>query len=105
MELVIKNLFEKTITVDTNLSVLKNLQANGIDWLQSCGGKGRCTTCAMQVVQGAEYLSPLTAFEQKEQQTGRLRTNERLACQCFAKDTITVNVPERFKLPHLTYSY
>jgi 2Fe-2S ferredoxin len=104
MEVVIKNLFDKTITLDSNISILKNLQANGIDWLQSCGGKGRCTTCAMQVLEGTENLSPLTAFEQKETQTGRLRANERLACQCTAIDSVVVAVPERCKLPHLTYS-
>ena len=60
-------------------------QAAGYYWPTTCGGEGRCTTCACVVVEGASSLSEMGRFEQKslvyERGESVLRTATRLACQ------------------------
>jgi 2Fe-2S ferredoxin len=105
IELVIVNLYNKKIVCDSSQTVLKNIQEAQIDWLQACGGKGRCTTCAMRVIAGEKNLTELTVFEQKQQESQRLQANERLACQCKMLGNIMVEVPQRLQLPHQTYGF
>ena len=66
-------------------SVMGAAQALGYYWPTTCGGEGRCTTCACEVLEGAASLSPMGRAERKslvyERGEGVLRTNVRLACQ------------------------
>jgi len=59
--------------------------ALGYYWPTTCGGEGRCTTCACEVLQGAGLLSPIGRSERKalvdERGEQVLETNVRLACQ------------------------
>lgn len=104
-EITIKNLSQTTIeTNDQNSSILSVLHENGIDWMHACGGKGRCTTCKMIVLNGLKNISPLSEFEQKVKKLGALKESERLACQCQLQGDIEIKVPEKNKLPHLNYS-
>ena len=104
-DIVIQNLnYIRISTEDNGEHVLKKIQGAYIDWMQACGGKGRCTTCRMVVLSGAGHLSEPTPFEQKQLDAGRLRPDERLACQCVAHGDIEVRVPDRSKLPHLKYT-
>ncbi len=103
-QLVIKNLNEKVISAEEEKSILKNIHADGTDWLFMCGGKGRCTTCKIIVHEGEENLSPLTESEKKYRTFGRLATHERLACQVFAKGNAVFSCEKENKLPHLSYS-
>ncbi len=72
--------------------------------MQSCGQKGRCTTCAFEVLEGNENLSQPSEAELKYRDLGRLPENFRLACQTFAMGPVLIKVPESLKLPHLIYS-
>ena len=76
----------------------------GQDWMQACGGKGRCTTCGFEVLGGHENLSPATEAEMRYLAAGRLKPGERLACQAMACGPLLIRVPERNKLPHLNYN-
>ncbi|WP_224999877.1 2Fe-2S iron-sulfur cluster-binding protein [Cesiribacter sp. SM1] len=104
--ITIQNLDNKTVEVTEMIqSVLQAMGAAGVDWMHACGGKGRCTTCAMKVVEGAENLSTYTEAEQRMQRQGRLPKVYRLACQCIVeKGRVVVRVPESGKLPHLEYT-
>jgi 2Fe-2S ferredoxin len=105
VKIVIENLAQKEVVHRGSASsVLSVLQNNYIDWMHACGGKGRCTTCKMIVVEGADQLSPLSGAELTYQQRGELATNERLACQTSARGSFKIRVPEETKLPHLTYT-
>ena len=57
----------------------------GYYWPTTCGGEGRCTTCACEVVEGAAAVSPMGRSEEKtlvdERGPSVLRTSIRLACQ------------------------
>ncbi len=103
--IVIKNLKEKTLEVqDFSKTILQHVQQNNLDWMQACGGKGRCTTCKVIVLQGVENLEPKTQPELQYESQGLLINNERLSCQAKIKGSITILVPEEGQLPHIKYS-
>jgi ferredoxin, 2Fe-2S len=103
--ILIQNLNGKIIqTGDTTRPLLYHLQQNYIDWMHACGGKGRCTTCKVMVVEGMLNTGPLTQAEQKYKEIGALHGEERLACQMNVVGDITVRVPDEGKLPHVLYN-
>jgi ferredoxin len=60
-------------------------QAAGLYWPTTCGGEARCTTCACDVIAGAEGLSEMGRAERRalvdERGEAVLATSVRLACQ------------------------
>ena len=103
--LTVQNLSNLVIEVEEGQTLLKALQAEGVDWMHACGGKGRCTTCRIIVQQGMEHLGPLTDSELRYRNNHRLQDNERLTCQCtLSGGDVTGKVPEQTKLPHMNYS-
>lgn len=105
VKIVIENLDKKELEVNNDTqTVLNYLQVNFVDWMHACGGKGRCTTCKMEVISGAENLTKPTAAELKYQQAGELEGNERLTCQARVVGDIVIRVPESGKMPHLNYT-
>lgn len=105
VKITIENLAQKEVVVlDSSQSLLKIFLNEYIDWMHACGGKGRCTTCKMEVVAGMEQLSPPTQPELKYREQGRLKENERLACQTCAIGNCRVLVPDECKMPHMNYS-
>ena len=103
--LTIENLPGATLNVLAGTTLLAAIQAAGYDWMHACGGKGRCTTCRLEVVHGLDHFSALTGAEQRYRQAGRLQAHERLACQAqLPEGAATGRVPEATKLPHLRYS-
>jgi ferredoxin len=68
---------------------------NGIDIytfvgkMTNCGGYGQCGTCIVEIVEGAENLSPRTEFETRKLK--KKPENYRLACQTIVNGPISVN--------------
>lgn len=66
-------------------TVMGAAQVRGYYWPTTCGGEGRCTTCACEVLEGAALLSDMGRAERRslvdERGEGVLRTAVRLACQ------------------------
>ncbi|MGI4834833.1 MAG: 2Fe-2S iron-sulfur cluster-binding protein [Janthinobacterium lividum] len=79
--LTIEGLDGSSLPMLPGATLLAAIQAAGHDWWHACGAKGRCTTCCLRVLAGAEALAPLTEPERRYQAAGRLRPDERLACQ------------------------
>jgi 2Fe-2S ferredoxin len=104
VKIVIENLHRKELTGIEGRTLLKIFQEAGQDWLQECGGKGRCTTCRFQVLPGSDRLSELTQAELHYAARGELSGQERLACQARVAGDCTIRVPDACKLPHLNYS-
>ena len=105
VKVVIENLNRQEIAIfDAQKSIIFHIGQAGVDWMQSCGQKGRCTTCAFEVLEGGENLSPLSEAEAKYRTAGRLPEGYRLACQAFALGPVRIKVPDHVKLPHLSYS-
>lgn len=104
-KIIIKNLGQKVVPFETNgQSALSVFQANRQDWMHACGGKGRCTTCSMQILSGHAHLSPPSPHELRYIKLGKLAKDVRLACQTLCTGDVEVAVPEAYKLPHLSYS-
>ncbi|MBO0357736.1 (2Fe-2S)-binding protein [Hymenobacter sp. BT186] len=102
--LTVQNL-PATVPVPAGSTLLAALQAAGHDWMHACGAKGRCTTCRIILVSGAESLTPPTAAELRYQAAGRLQLTERLTCQTHLPEgDVTGRVPEATKLPHVRYA-
>ena len=100
----IKNL-DKTISViDTTRPLLFLLQEHYIDWMHACGGKGRCTTCKVEIITGHKNISAETSVEAMYRLAGALQQDQRLACQVLISGDVTVRVPDDCRLPHLSYT-
>lgn len=69
------------ITIEHGLTLLEISQLNGIPHTSLCGGKGRCTTCRIEVTKGLENLAPPSSAEARTLKAIKARENVRLACQ------------------------
>lgn len=109
-KVVIKSLFDKEVAIkDENKSLLWHFQQTSIDWMQACGGKGKCTTCKVKIFEGKEYLKELTEAEQKFIKQKRLLDSERLTCQAsfmenIEKKILSIGIPKKYRFPHIKYS-
>ena len=78
-------------------TVMGAAQALGYYWPTTCGGEGRCTTCACDVIDGAAALSEMGRSERNslvaERGEGVLRTAVRLACQARLRGDVTIRKP------------
>jgi len=105
-DIIIENLNNIKLSADISAkNVLEIIHNHYIDWMHACGGKGRCTTCKMQIIKGKENLSALSKFEQAYKEADKLADNERLTCQAMLLGDIVIKVPESGKLPHVDYSF
>jgi len=105
VKIIIENLAQKEVLLtEMNKTALYQFQTNYVDWMHECGGKGRCTSCKMIVLEGMENLSGQTPAEKKYLEQGLLKTDERLACQVRVLGNLKVKVPDESKLSHLKYS-
>ena len=104
-KIIIRSLDNKELEVVAfPKTILNHIQAAYLDWMHTCGGKGRCTTCRVIVDQGIENLSPPTEAELRYKEKNMLLDLERLSCQAIVMGDIEVTVPNDCKLPHLKYS-
>ena len=102
--LLVENLSDGVVSVPADSTLLRALQAAGHDWLHACGGKGRCTTCRLEVLEGLTCLTPPTDAELRYRAAGRLLAHERLTCQTrLPEGHVTGRVPNATKLPHVRY--
>ncbi len=66
-----------------------SLQAQ-IPHAHACGGKGRCSTCRVTVVEGLDHCRPRTVLETQLARRLHLSDEVRLACQTSIRGNITV---------------
>src|SRR4051812_36060628 len=93
--ILIQNLHNLKLDVsDEKLPLLKHFQDHYLDWMHACGGKGRCTTCKLKVLNGLQNFEPLTEAEQRFHRLGALAEDERLSCQARIFGDVIVCVPE-----------
>ena len=78
-------------------TVMAAAKAHGYYWPTTCGGQGRCTTCALTVVSSAENLSDMGHSERQaiEAELGpmALARGTRLACQARVLGDVVVLKP------------
>jgi ferredoxin, 2Fe-2S len=102
-KIVIDNVGKELVVDDLSKTLLKHFHEHRVDWMQSCGGKGKCTTCKVIVRAGFENFSAPTSVEWRYRAVRGLNDNERLACQTKISGDVTISAPNEYKLPHITY--
>ncbi len=91
------------ISAGPGATIMGAARALGYYWPTTCGGEGRCTTCACEVVDGADELAPMGRSERavlvEERGPAVLSTRVRLACQARVVDGGTVVVRKNGVVP------
>ena len=71
----------KTVTMVPGFTVLEASRFNNIPHASVCGGRGRCSTCRVRVMRGAEHLPPPSPEEARVLERVGAPPQVRLACQ------------------------
>lgn len=71
-------------------TIQETLNINGIELAAVCGGRGRCTTCRVRIIDGLEKLPKPNAIEAAALHRIDAHPSIRLACQCRPVETVTV---------------
>lgn len=80
----------ETVRVPRGFSVLEASRLGGVPHYAVCGGKGRCSTCRVQVLDGGAALPPPGSVEQATLSRIGADPGVRLACQLHPVDDISV---------------
>jgi adenylate cyclase len=80
----------ETIEVPRGFTVLEASRLGGIPHYSVCGGKGQCSTCRVQVIDGHASLPLPDAIEQKTLARIGAAPDVRLACQLRPTHDVTV---------------
>jgi len=80
----------KTVSVGVGLSVLEASRAAGIPHVSICGGRGRCSTCRIQVLHGLDSQPSSEGRERATLQSISAPGDVRLACQLRPTHNLTV---------------
>lgn len=80
----------ESVRVPLGFSVLEASRLGGIPHYAVCGGKGRCSTCRVQVLEGAETLPPPQPIEQATLTRIGADYGVRLACQLHPTANVSV---------------
>ncbi len=71
----------RVLPVDAGATVLEVLRDHGVPHASVCGGRGRCTTCRVKVVDGGDDLPPPRRDEAQDLRRIEAEPDVRLACQ------------------------
>ena len=80
----------KTVLIQPGLSVLEASRSAGIPHVSVCGGRGRCSTCRVQILQGADRLPEVEDLERQTLKRIAAPDDVRLACQLRPNHNLTV---------------
>ncbi|SDO90166.1 adenylate cyclase [Phyllobacterium sp. YR620] len=80
----------ETVQVPRGFSVLEASRLGGIPHYAVCGGKGRCSTCRVQVIEGVSMLPPPESTELATLKRIGAEPGVRLACQLRPSGDISV---------------
>lgn len=80
----------RSTLVEEGTTLLRAALDGGMPLGSSCDGAGICRACRVQVLQGAENLSPQTDFERSAATGQSLTTNERFACLARVQGPVSI---------------
>ncbi len=73
-------------------SLLNALLSHGFPIQTLCGGKAECGRCLIRIHSGLAFLSPMREEERRKLQALGAGTDNRLACQCFTRGDVEIEV-------------
>ncbi len=82
----------KTIQVSGAEILLEALRAHDIPLANSCSGEAVCGWCKVRVLKGLDALHTPTQDEQELRQKQAFLPDERLACQIWVEQDMTIDV-------------
>lgn len=80
----------EAISVPRGYTVLEASRMAGRPHYAVCGGKGRCSTCRVQIIDGEDNVPPCDAQEERTLSRIKAGTGVRLACQLRPTGPVTV---------------
>ncbi len=80
------------VNAKPGMTLLEISRANGIPHPSACGGRGRCSSCRVLVIEGQDSLEPPNGIEQRMLDRIRASQHVRLACQIRPKASMGVRV-------------
>jgi adenylate cyclase len=81
-----------TIELEEGESLLDGSTRYGLDHMHACGGKCRCSTCRIEVLEGGEHLPDPSEEEAEVLELNSLLPPIRLACQLRPRGDLVVRV-------------
>jgi uncharacterized 2Fe-2S/4Fe-4S cluster protein (DUF4445 family) len=88
--------FDKTTRVPPGTTLFSAAHWIGLPIDSTCGGRGTCGKCKVQVLQGG---AEITTADRKQLRADELENGWRLSCQAKVYDDTTVTVPELLRVP------
>jgi uncharacterized 2Fe-2S/4Fe-4S cluster protein (DUF4445 family) len=80
----------RTVAVEPGAVLLRAAHTQGVDITATCGGRGRCTSCRVKVVEGT--APPGTINDQLQLGDDLIREGYRLSCQLAPTEPLVVQV-------------
>ena len=84
----------KTIDVEPGRRMVTAIEDAGVDILHRCGGKAKCTTCRVELING-DAGEMTVAERERLAREDELAPNIRLSCQIMCDSDMTVRVINR----------
>ena len=81
---------DKSVRSATGTTILESSRLHGIPHASVCGGRGRCSTCRVRVVEGEENLPEPSAEEQRVLERVGAPPKVRLACQAAPSGDVSI---------------
>ncbi|MCB1164764.1 MAG: 2Fe-2S iron-sulfur cluster binding domain-containing protein [Leptospiraceae bacterium] len=84
--------YENNTPIQANAedTILETSLKNGLEHMHACGGKARCSTCRVLVLDGLENLEPRNEQERSLSRRRGLESNVRLACQTHPRGPVHI---------------
>ncbi|TDQ86339.1 adenylate cyclase [Dongia mobilis] len=80
----------KAVRIQAGTSLLEASRMSGIPHASVCGGRGRCSTCRVRIIAGAEHLPPPGEDEKRVLARVGAAPDTRLACQLRPIAPVTI---------------
>ena len=81
---------EKTVAAPPTQTILETSCANGIAHVSECGGRARCSTCRVMIIDGLENCMPRNPLEERMAARKGFYPEIRLACQTRVMGDVTL---------------
>ena len=80
----------RVVQIPRGWTVLEASRSFGIAHMSICGGRARCSTCRVRVIEGADHCSPVGQDEQRTLARIHATRDVRLACQLRPHGAISI---------------
>ena len=87
-----------TIDAPEGMTVLEASLQHGLDHRAACGGVARCTTCRIEIIEGAESCPPMSEIEREVLEAAGFGSKIRLGCSLHPTGDIKIRLLVRERI-------